>query len=97
MTYSTIVGTGSYLPPKCVTNTMLAQDMAQRGLETSDEWIVTRTGIHQRHLADPGVTSSELGFLAAEKALADAGIAAADLDLIIVATSTPDFIFPSTA
>jgi len=97
MTYSTIVGTGSYLPPKCVTNTMLAQEMAQRGLETSDEWIVTRTGIHQRHLADAGVTSSELGFLAAEKALADAGIAAADLDLIIVATSTPDFIFPSTA
>ena len=97
MTYSTIVGTGSYLPPKCVTNTMLAQEMAQRGLETSDEWIVTRTGIHQRHLADAGVTSSELGFLAAEKALADAGIAAADLDLIIVATSTLDFIFPSTA
>lgn len=97
MTYSTIVGTGSYLPPKCVTNTMLAQDMATRGLETSDEWIVSRTGIHQRHLADPGVTSSELGFLAAEKALADAGLAAADLDLIIVATSTPDFIFPSTA
>lgn len=97
MTYSTIVGSGSYLPPKCVTNTMLAQEMAQRGLETSDEWIVTRTGIHQRHLADAGVTSSELGFLAAEKALADAGIAASELDLIIVATSTPDFIFPSTA
>lgn len=97
MTYSTIVGSGSYLPEKCVTNTMLAQEMAQRGLETSDEWIVTRTGIHQRHLADAGVTSSELGFLAAEKALADAGIAASELDLIIVATSTPDFIFPSTA
>ena len=97
MTYSTIVGTGSYLPPKCVTNTMLAQEMAQRGIETSDEWIVTRTGIHQRHLADPGVTSSELGFLAAQKALEDAGLEAADLDLIIVATSTPDYIFPSTA
>ncbi len=97
MTYSTIVGTGSYLPPKCVTNTMLAQDMAQRGLETSDEWIVTRTGIHQRYLAEPGVTSSELGTQAAAKALEDAGITAQDLDLIIVATSTPDFIFPSTA
>ena len=97
MTYSTIVGTGSFLPPKCVTNTMLAQDMAQRGLETSDEWIVTRTGIHQRYLAEPGVTSSELGTQAATKALEDAGITAQDLDLIIVATSTPDFIFPSTA
>src|SRR5690606_40115493 len=97
MTYSTIVGTGSYLPANCVTNTMLAQDMAQRGLETSDEWIVTRTGIHQRYLAEPGVTSSELGTQAAAKALEDAGITAQDLDLIIVATSTPDFIFPITA
>ncbi len=71
-------------------------DLASR-VDTSDEWIRTRTGIHQRHLADPGQMSSDLAHQAALQALSAAGIAAADLDLIIVATSTPDFIFPSTA
>ncbi len=71
--------------------------MAARGIDTNDEWIVTRTGIRSRHLAQPGATSSELGLIAAQRALEMAGVAAAELDLIIVATSTPDFIFPSTA
>ena len=92
MSYSRIVGTGSCLPGKVVTN----QELAQR-VDTSDEWIRTRTGIRQRHIADPGQTASELAFHASRAALEAAGIAAADLDLIIVATSTPDFIFPSTA
>ena len=71
--------------------------MATRGIDTNDEWIVTRTGIRSRYLADPGTTSSELGLAAAQRALEMAGIAASEIDLIIVATSTPDFIFPSTA
>lgn len=91
--YARLIGTGSYLPGSPVTNT----DLAERGIDTNDEWIVTRTGIRSRYLADPGTTSSELGLIAAERALEMAGISAADLDLIIVATSTPDFIFPSTA
>ncbi len=70
---------------------------AQRGVETSDEWIVERTGIHARHFADEGVTSSDLGLQASLQAIAAAGIAAQDIDLIIVATSTPDMVFPSTA
>jgi len=92
VSYSRIVGTGSCLPGKVVTN----QELAQR-VDTSDEWIRTRTGIRQRHIADPGQTASELAFHASRAALEAAGISAADLDLIIVATSTPDFIFPSTA
>jgi 3-oxoacyl-[acyl-carrier-protein] synthase-3 len=91
--YARVIGTGSYLPGKPVSN----HDLAARGIDTNDEWIVTRTGIRSRFLADPGTTSSELGLLAAQRALEMAGVAAADLDLIIVATSTPDFIFPSTA
>lgn len=91
--YARLIGTGSYLPGSPVTNT----DLAERGIDTNDEWIVSRTGIRSRYLADPGTTSSELGLIAAERALEMAGISAADLDLIIVATSTPDFIFPSTA
>ncbi|MDR2839560.1 MAG: ketoacyl-ACP synthase III [Azonexus sp.] len=91
--YARVAGTGSYLPGNPVSN----DDLAARGIETNDEWIVTRTGIRCRHLAAPGVTSSELGLIAAGRALEMAGVAAADLDLIIVATSTPDFIFPSTA
>lgn len=91
--FSRLIGTGSYLPGDPVTN----HDLAARGIDTNDEWIITRTGIRSRHLAPAGTTSSELGLVAAERALAMAGIAAADLDLIIVATSTPDFIFPSTA
>uniref|UniRef100_Q47EH1 Beta-ketoacyl-[acyl-carrier-protein] synthase III n=1 Tax=Dechloromonas aromatica (strain RCB) TaxID=159087 RepID=Q47EH1_DECAR len=91
--YARLSGTGSYLPGNPVSNS----DLAARGIDTSDEWIVTRTGIRSRYLAPPGTTSSELGLIAAQKALEMAGVAGADLDLIIVATSTPDFIFPSTA
>ncbi|MCL2636084.1 MAG: ketoacyl-ACP synthase III [Betaproteobacteria bacterium] len=91
--YARVIGTGSCLPGKPVSN----EDLAARGIDTSDEWIVARTGIRSRYLAEPGALSSELGLLAAERALEMAGIAAAELDLIIVATSTPDFIFPSTA
>lgn len=91
--FARITGTGSYLPGNPVSN----HDLAARGIDTSDDWIVTRTGIRSRHLAEPGTTSSELGLVAAQRALDMAGVAAADLDLIIVATSTPDFIFPSTA
>jgi len=90
--YSRIVGTGSYLPVNVVSNDELA-----RRVDTSDEWIRARTGIRQRHLADPAQKSSDLAYEAALQALAAAGTTAADLDLIIVATSTPDFIFPSTA
>ena len=96
-TYSRITGTGSYLPPRRVTNDDLAAELATRGLETSDEWIVERTGIKARHFAAPDVTSSELGLEASKKALEAAGLQPSDIDLIIVATSTPDMVFPSTA
>ena len=95
--YSRIVGTGSYLPPRRVTNDELAADLAKRGVETSDEWIVERTGIHARHFAAPDVTSSDLAEQAARRALEAAGVAPGEIDLIIVATSTPDMVFPSTA
>ena len=95
--YSRISGTGSYLPPRRVTNAELAVELAGKGVETSDGWIVERTGIKARHFAEPGVTSSDLGVEAARQALQAAGISAADIDLIIVATSTPDMIFPSAA
>ena len=91
--YARLIGTGSYLPGNPVSN----HDLAARGIETDDEWIVTRTGIRTRHLAEPGTTSSALGLEAAKRALDMAGITADQIDLIIVATSTPDFIFPSTA
>jgi len=90
--WSRIVGTGSYLPPKIVTNDDLA-----RSMDTSDEWIRTRTGIRQRHIADESQTASDLGAEASRTALATAGVTPQDIDLIIVATATPDFIFPSTA
>jgi 3-oxoacyl-[acyl-carrier-protein] synthase-3 len=90
--YARIVGTGSYLPPRIVTN----QELATR-IDTADEWIVSRTGIRQRHIADERQTSSDLALEAARAALAAAGTTAGDLDLIIVATSTPDYVFPSTA
>jgi 3-oxoacyl-[acyl-carrier-protein] synthase-3 len=92
MKYSRVVGTGSYLPPRIVTN----HELATR-IDTTDEWIVSRTGIRQRHVADERQTSSDLALEAARAALAAAGTAAGDLDLIIVATSTPDYVFPSTA
>jgi 3-oxoacyl-[acyl-carrier-protein] synthase III len=91
--YARVIGTGSYLPGNPVSN----DDLAARGIDTNDEWIVSRTGIRSRYLAEPGTNSSELGLIAAQRALEMAGVAAAELDLIIVATSTPDFIFPSTA
>jgi 3-oxoacyl-[acyl-carrier-protein] synthase-3 len=90
--WSRIVGTGSYLPPQVVTN----DDLAKR-MDTSDEWIRARTGIRQRHIAAPSQTSSDLGLEASRAALAAARAAPEDLDLIVVATATPDYIFPSTA
>lgn len=95
--YSRITGTGSYLPERRLTNADLVAELAGRGIETSDEWIVERTGIRARHFAAPDVPSSELGVEASRKALEAAGIGPQDLDLIIVATSTPDMVFPSTA
>lgn len=97
MPYTKIRGTGGYLPSRVVSNDDLAVQLAQNGIETSDAWITERTGIRQRHLAERGETASQLGAKAARLALADAGIAASSIDLIIVATSTPDHIFPSTA
>jgi 3-oxoacyl-[acyl-carrier-protein] synthase III len=95
--FSRITGTGSYLPPRRVTNDDLARELAARGVETSDQWIVERTGIRARHFAAPEVTSSDLGVQAAKQALEAAGRSAAEVDLIIVATSTPDMVFPSSA
>jgi len=95
--YSRITGTGSYLPPRRLSNAELAAELAANGVETSDEWIVERTGIRNRHFANPDVTSSELALHAATQALQAAGVAVQDIDLIIVATSTPDMVFPSTA
>ena len=95
--YSRITGTGSYLPPRRLTNADLVAELAQQGVETSDDWIVERTGIRARHFAAPEVTSSDLGLEAARNALQAAGLAPTDIDLIIVATSTPDMVFPSVA
>ena len=95
--YSRITGTGSYLPPRRLTNSDLVTQLAATGVESSDEWIVERTGIKARHFADAGVFTSDLALEACKNALAAAGCAAADIDLIIVATSTPDMVFPSTA
>ncbi|SFB78832.1 3-oxoacyl-[acyl-carrier-protein] synthase III [Polaromonas sp. OV174] len=95
--YSRITGTGSYLPPRRLTNADLAAELASQGVETSDEWIVERTGIRARHFAAADVSSSDLGVEAAKHALEAAGLQASDIDLIIVATSTPDMVFPSAA
>ncbi|MFZ5790438.1 MAG: beta-ketoacyl-ACP synthase III [Pseudomonadota bacterium] len=89
---SRIVGCGSYLPRRVLTNAELAQR-----IDTSDEWIRQRTGICQRHIAEPGELTSHLAINAAEAALADAGMAAGDVDLIVLATTTPDETFPATA
>lgn len=91
--FARITGVGSYLPGQPVTN----DDLVVRGIETSDEWVVSRTGIKARHLAETGCSSSDLALEASRRALESAGINASEIDLIIVATSTPDFIFPSTA
>ncbi|MFM2208633.1 MAG: beta-ketoacyl-ACP synthase [Pseudomonadota bacterium] len=95
--YSRITGTGSYLPERRLTNADLAAELAGRGVETSDDWIVERTGIRARHFAAASQSSSDLGVEAARRALQAAGRAPADVDLIIAATSTPDMVFPSTA
>jgi 3-oxoacyl-[acyl-carrier-protein] synthase-3 len=92
MTYSRIIGTGSYLPERVVDNHEFA-----RRLDTSDAWIRERTGIVQRHIAAQGQASSDLALEASRRALQAANLEAQDIDLIIVATSTPDYIFPSTA
>ena len=97
MKYSVIAGTGSFLPERVVSNDALAAELATRDIATSDEWIVERTGIRQRHLAERGVTTSQLATEAARRAMADAGVEASEIDLIVLATSTPDFVFPSTA
>ncbi|MEY4693918.1 MAG: 3-oxoacyl-[acyl-carrier-protein] synthase 3 protein 1, partial [Pseudomonadota bacterium] len=95
--FSRILGTGSYLPENRLTNADLAAQLAQQGVETSDDWIVERTGIRARHFAADTQGSSDLATEAAKKALAASGISADELDLIIVATSTPDMVFPSVA
>ncbi len=97
--YSRIVATGSCLPSRRVTNQDLAAMLAEKGLETSDEWIVSRSGISARHFAGDGELSSDLAVTAAQNALQLAGLQPDDIDLIILATSTPDFLggFPSTA
>jgi 3-oxoacyl-[acyl-carrier-protein] synthase III len=96
-TYSRLIASGSFLPGQPVTNQMLSERLAKSGVETSDEWIVERTGIRQRYIADDGLQNSDLAVAAAKAALAMAGVSADTVDLIIVATSTPDVIFPSTA
>jgi len=95
--FSRITGTGSYLPPDRLSNADLAQRLAVTGVETSDEWIVERTGISARHFAAPDVSCSDLAAEASRHALQAAGLQPGDIDLIIVATSTPDMVFPSAA
>ncbi|MBI3772816.1 MAG: ketoacyl-ACP synthase III [Gammaproteobacteria bacterium] len=92
MTYSRIIGTGSYLPAKVLTNAEL-----ETMVETSDQWIRERTGIEKRHIAAAGETTCDLAEAAARQAISAAGIKPGDLDLIIIATTTPDKVFPSTA
>ena len=95
--FSRITGTGSFLPPQRVTNAELAEQLARDGIETSDDWIVERTGIRARHFAAPDVAASDMAVQAARHALEAAGRKPEEIDLIIVATSTPDMVFPSTA
>ncbi len=95
--YARISGTGSYLPPQRLTNDDMVALLAARGVETSDDWIVERTGIRARHYVADGVNASDLALQACLRALDAAGRQVADIDLIIVATSTPDMVFPSTA
>ncbi len=94
---SRIAGTGSYLPPQRIDNAELVGRLAERGIETSDAWIVERTGIRARHFADEGMVCSDLAVAAARQALAAADCDPKSIDLILVATSTPDMIFPSAA
>ncbi|HWS02764.1 MAG TPA: beta-ketoacyl-ACP synthase III [Gammaproteobacteria bacterium] len=94
MIYSRITGTGSFLPGDPVDNAAL---IAAHGLDSTDDWIIERTGIRARHFAPPGSAASDLAVVACERALVAAGLVPNDIDLIVLATSTPDFIFPSTA
>jgi 3-oxoacyl-[acyl-carrier-protein] synthase-3 len=91
-TYSRIVGTGSYLPEKVLTNADL-----EKMVDTNDEWIVSRSGIRERHIAADGETTGDLAFHAATRALEAAGMAGSEIELIVLGTTTPDLIFPSTA
>ena len=95
--FARVVGTGSALPERSVSNAELVAELAERGIESSDDWIVERTGIRNRYIASGDETTATLGAQAGQRALEAAGITAADVDLLIVATSTPDQIFPSTA
>jgi len=95
--FARITGTGSCLPPNRLTNADMVDMLAKRDVETSDDWIVERTGIRARHFAADGVFASDLAAVACREAMAAAGVLSADIDLIIVATSTPDMVFPSTA
>jgi 3-oxoacyl-[acyl-carrier-protein] synthase-3 len=95
--YSRVTGTGSFLPPRRLTNADLVAELAASGVESSDDWIVERTGIRARHFVDDGVNCSDLALQACQHALEAAGVAASEIDLIIVGTSTPDMVFPSTA
>ncbi len=95
--YSRITGTGSCLPPRRLTNADLVAELAAQGIDSSDEWIVERTGIRARHFVDANTRSSDLALVAARQALQAAGLEANEIDLIIVGTSTPDMVFPSTA
>jgi len=96
-TYARITGTGSYLPPNRLTNADLVAQLATQGIESSDEWIVERTGIRARHFAAPDMSCSDMALQACQRALEAAGRQAQEIDLIIVGTSTPDMVFPSTA
>ncbi len=96
-TYARITGTGSYLPPNRLTNADLVSQLAAQGVDSSDEWIVERTGIRARHFAAPGMACSDMALQACQHAMDAAGVTAQDIDLIIVGTSTPDMVFPSTA
>ena len=95
--YARITGTGSCLPPRRLSNADLVVMLATRGVDTSDDWIVERTGIRARHFVDDGVYASDLALQASHRALEASGVTASQVDLIIVATSTPDMVFPSTA
>ena len=96
-TYAKIIGTGSFVPNEPITNDMLVERLAKNGIETSDQWIQERTGICQRYWANEGQTASSMGEIAARNAMEMAGISADEIDLVVVATSTGDMLFPSTA
>jgi 3-oxoacyl-[acyl-carrier-protein] synthase-3 len=95
--YAKIIGTGRYLPQHCVTNQMLVDQLAASGLESSDEWIVSRTGIRQRYLCLEGETTTSMSIAAAQAAVANAGLSGEEIEIIILATSSPDMVFPASA